>query len=348
MSAQTGQEQQQQHHYGLRQSTTSATLRLKSEEDKITSEQSLNSPQILHPSSEPLRAATAHIPQSSSFNSPETLQINEEDDGDYPYPPPSTTTSNFSFPLHTSSHHYQQQQQQHNLLGAQSAPLLSTSHPSHYDSQSLRAAGHQEVYYYSQQHSQTDHQGHHPLLSASLSPVEYEQKVFPQYPQHSNHHQMMPLSAPSAYYSPHYQQSMQSPTFPSSIKEERYQHYLAGPAPSVHQSRRSSYYHPYLAPKQQYQQQLLLQQQQARSSPVLTSFPSPSPTTPVPIKASSIYTPGANMMPDVRFNNSEYPGTNYGRLPNGKIIELFPAMMRTIQACEYCRSRKAKVSFTAP
>lgn len=50
-----------------------------------------------------------------------------------------------------------------------------------------------------------------------------------------------------------------------------------------------------------------------------------------------------NSLPASPHSHSSQLGTNFGRLPNGSIIELFPAMMRTLQACEYCRSRKAKV-----
>lgn len=67
------------------------------------------------------------------------------------------------------------------------------------------------------------------------------------------------------------------------------------------------------------------------------------------IATSSIFMANTNNMPDLRLNPSAmHPGASYGRLPDGKIIELFPAMMRTVQACEYCRSRKAKCTGGLP
>lgn len=67
------------------------------------------------------------------------------------------------------------------------------------------------------------------------------------------------------------------------------------------------------------------------------------------IGSSSIFMTNANTMPDMRLNpGAMHPGASYGRLPDGKIIELFPAMMRTVQACEYCRSRKAKCTGGLP
>ncbi|PWN88106.1 hypothetical protein FA10DRAFT_287662 [Acaromyces ingoldii] len=55
-----------------------------------------------------------------------------------------------------------------------------------------------------------------------------------------------------------------------------------------------------------------------------------------------------NSLPASPHSHSSQLGTNFGRLPNGSIIELFPAMMRTLQACEYCRSRKAKCTGGLP
>lgn len=70
---------------------------------------------------------------------------------------------------------------------------------------------------------------------------------------------------------------------------------------------------------------------------------------PGPIATSSIFMANTNNMPDLRLTpNAMHPGASYGRLPDGKIIELFPAMMRTVQACEYCRSRKAKCTGGLP
>lgn len=63
---------------------------------------------------------------------------------------------------------------------------------------------------------------------------------------------------------------------------------------------------------------------------------------------SALFRAESEKMSKFRFSNSitgreNVSALNYGRLPNGRIIELYPAMVRTIQACEYCRSRKAKV-----
>ncbi|PWN33418.1 uncharacterized protein FA14DRAFT_185198 [Meira miltonrushii] len=67
------------------------------------------------------------------------------------------------------------------------------------------------------------------------------------------------------------------------------------------------------------------------------------------IATSSIFMANTNNMPDLRLNpGAMHAGASYGRLPDGKIIELFPAMMRTVQACEYCRSRKAKCTGGLP
>jgi hypothetical protein len=64
---------------------------------------------------------------------------------------------------------------------------------------------------------------------------------------------------------------------------------------------------------------------------------------------SSIYATNPDNLPDLRYSDAPLSATaQYGRLPDGKIIELYPAMMRTIQACEYCRSRKAKCTGGSP
>ena len=152
---------------------------------------------------------------------------------------------------------------------------------------------------------------------------------------------MVSIPQPSPYYASYHHQSVPpSPATASSGKEHGYP-YQHGTVANSPGGKRITAYHPYyvLSQQQQQQQQVPVQMTSSSRSPNQMDF-----VTSAPIKPSSIFTPNAHMLPDVRYGAMDGSAPNYGRLPNGKIIELYPAMMRTIQACEYCRSRKAKAS----
>lgn len=142
-------------------------------------------------------------------------------------------------------------------------------------------------------------------------------------------------SSPTTYSMPqHYYQS----AFPTQMDDLRPSQY--GSASSAGLSRGGASRHPYYVPSQ------------PQRSPLFTTSIGGSSGSGAHPLGSSIITANPDSLPDLRYGEGAsaaasgglYHPVNYGRLPNGKIIELYPAMMRTIQACEYCRSRKAKVS----
>lgn len=163
-------------------------------------------------------------------------------------------------------------------------------------------------------------EGDYNHIHVSPFPLKAEDEQFPLYGS-----TCMPPDA--AYHAPHHPNSLQQAS--GMQNKRRPTHQLSATSNSGY--RKQDMRHPY---HQQYQQ---YQQTQPHQSPVLPTVP-PSPLTDKvgPLKGSTIFAPDAKIITDGS-------APNYGRLPDGKIIELYPAMMRATQACELCRKRKAKV-----
>jgi hypothetical protein len=227
-------------------------------------------------------------------------------------------------------HHYQQHHGQY--LSAPPLPPPQHYHQTHIQQNSFAGVRHDQHHRYPQIDGYQQHPAYagHYYQPSPVSPHHGSlMQGVPQYayaPSISPTQRDMQLPPPDAtyqpsghtYYAPQYPRSMPTP----SIRDDRFANQMA--TTPVMESQRPRMYHSY--------------HMSAQNSPGLPAS-SPLPMSPLPeseekVKASTIYAPKAGM---------DGTATNYGRLPDGKIIELYPAMMRTMQACEYCRSRKAKV-----